>query len=106
MLSHRRGEKNAMQGEGCSLFTGICFSAAVLLLHFCLHTGMGELSVCSVTRVGWKGLSLSASSRRAPSLLPSYKNVEVVRAVGVCWWVSEGVLSRQRELAKVPSERG
>lgn len=51
-----------MQGEGCSLFTGICFSAAFLLLRFCLHAGMGELSVCSVTRVGWKGLRLERKS--------------------------------------------
>lgn len=73
------------------LFLNRCPSASLLPAQ-----GMGELSVCSVTGVGWKGLGLSASSRRAPpSLLPSYKNMEVVRAIGGCWWVSGGVLSGQ-----------
>lgn len=93
-----------MQGEGCALCTGICFSTAVLLLHFCLHRAWRAVCLLG-NRSGLEGSRpVCLQQKSPPSLLPSYKNMEVVRAIGGCWWVSGGVLSGQQELAKVPSQ--
>lgn len=68
-------------------------------LSFCFTsacTGHGRAFCLLSNRSGLEGSRpVCLQQKSPPSLLPSYKNMEVVRAIGGCWWVSGGVLSGQ-----------